>query len=250
MLRADNIHYAKEFTNPALPDAEPNCLQALFRKQPTEHLAAGQSLFFEGDVAKHLFEVVEGSLRIFKIISDGRRVITGFLHAGDIVGVSLRNHYLYSAEAIGDTKVRRFSRKAFEAEVSNSQDLRPEVFARLCDEMAAAQDQMVLLSCKNAEERVCTFVLKQLHRNPDHNRSNAIVELPMTRLDIADYLGLTIETVSRTMTKLANKGILVSAGRHCVRIMKYGMLVQLSGDDDGCDGDERGLIAYAGGQRH
>ncbi|MGO8359504.1 Crp/Fnr family transcriptional regulator, partial [Rhizobium ruizarguesonis] len=78
----------------------------------------------------------------------GRRVITGFLHAGDIVGVSLKNHYLYRAEAVTDTKVRRFSRKAFEAEVSNSPELRQEVFARLRDEMAAAQDQMVLLSCQ------------------------------------------------------------------------------------------------------
>jgi CRP/FNR family transcriptional regulator len=250
MLQTDNFQHAKEITNPALLGSETNCLQALFRKQPTEHLTAGQSLFFEGDAAKHLFEVVEGSLRIFRIISDGRRVITGFLHAGDIVGVSLKNHYLYSAEAICDTKVRRFSRKAFEAEVSNSPDLRPQVFARLCDEMAAAQDQMVLLSRKNAEERVCTFLLKQLRRDPAHRQVNAIVELPMTRLDIADYLGLTIETVSRTMTKLTNKGILVSAGRHFVRIMKYGMLVQLSGDEDEYDSDERGLIAYGGGPRH
>ncbi|MGO7164984.1 helix-turn-helix domain-containing protein, partial [Rhizobium johnstonii] len=63
------------------------------------------------------------------------------------------------------------------------------------------------------------------------------------------WIGLTIETVSRMMTKLANKGILVSAGRHCVRIMKYATLVQLSGDDDEYDGDERGLIGYAGRQR-
>lgn len=249
MLQTTNFHHALEIANAVLLGSEQSCLQALFNKQPVERLAAGESLFFEGDAAKHLFEVVEGNLRIFRIISDGRRVITGFLQAGDIVGVSLKNHYLYSAEAITDTRVRRLSRKAFEAEVGNSPALRPEVFARLRDEMAAAQDQMVLLSCKNAEERVCSFLLKQLHRDPGHSRSNAIVELPMTRLDIADYLGLTIETVSRMMTKLANKGILVSAGRHCVRIVKYGMLVQLSGDDDEYDGDERGLLAYAGRQR-
>ncbi|MGO7092908.1 Crp/Fnr family transcriptional regulator [Rhizobium leguminosarum] len=249
MLQATNFHPVLEIASAALLGSKPNCLQALFRKQPVEHLATGQSLFFEGDAAKHLFEVVEGNLRIFRIISDGRRVITGFLHAGDIVGVSLKNHYLYSAEAVTDTKVRRFSRKAFEAEISNSPELRPEVFARLRDEMAAAQDQMVLLSCKDAEERLCSFLLKQLRRDPGHCRSNAIVELPMTRLDMADYLGLTIETVSRTMTKLTNKGVLMAAGRHCVRIMKYATLVQLSGDHDEYDSDESGLIAYAGRQR-
>ncbi|TCR76705.1 cyclic nucleotide-binding domain-containing protein [Rhizobium sp. BK376] len=250
MLQAENVYYPKELTNGGLLGSEPHCLQGLFRKQPVEHLAAGQSLFFEGDAAKHVFEVVEGDLRIFKIISDGRRVITGFLHTGDIVGVSLKNHYLYSAEAITETKVRRFSRKAFEAEISNSPELRPEVFAHLCDEMAAAQDQMVLLSRKNAEERVCSFLLKQLRRHSGCRQSNAIVELPMTRLDMADYLGLTIETVSRTMTKLTNKGIVASVGRHCVRIVRYATIVQLSGNDDEYDGDERAVIAYAGGKRH
>ncbi|MGO8572644.1 Crp/Fnr family transcriptional regulator, partial [Rhizobium ruizarguesonis] len=76
----------------------------------------------------------------------------------------MKNPYLYSAEAVTDTKVRRFSRKAFEAEVSNSPELRPEVFARLRDEMAADQDQMVRLSCNDAEERICSFLLKQLRR--------------------------------------------------------------------------------------
>ncbi|TXH80495.1 MAG: cyclic nucleotide-binding domain-containing protein [Rhizobium sp.] len=249
MLQANNIHHLREITSATLLDTEPNCLHALFRKQPVEHLAAGQSLFFEGDIAKHLFEVVAGSLRIFKILSDGRRVITGFLHGGDIVGVSLKSHYLYSAEAIVDTRIRRFSRKAFEAEIACSPELRPEVFARLCDEMAAAQDQMVLLSRKSAEERVCTFLLKQMPCEPGDRGYNAVVELPMTRLDIADYLGLTIETVSRTMTKLTQKGIICPAGRHAIRIVKYGLLAQLSGDGE-YFGDERGQIAYVAANRH
>ena len=108
MLHVHNFQSAKEIVNTARLGSEPNCLQGLFKKQPVEHLAGGQSLFFEGDAAKHLFEVVEGSLRIFKIISDGRRIITGFLHAGDVVGVSLKSHYLYSVEAVTDAKVRRF----------------------------------------------------------------------------------------------------------------------------------------------
>lgn len=247
MLQASTHHQAKDITNVAVLGSEPDCLRAIFRKQPIEHLDAGQALFFEGDAARHLFKVTEGTLRIFKIISDGRRVITGFLNAGDIVGVSLRDHYLYSAEAITETKIRRFSRKAFDNEVSNSPQLRPELFARLCDEMAAAQDQMVLLSRKNAEERVCTFLLKELRRGHAQGRMNAVVDLPMTRLDIADYLGLTIETVSRTMTKLANKGIVASSGRHAVRILKQGALAQLSGDDDEYD---RGDLIACGGRQH
>src|SRR5262245_16712185 len=113
MLQASAHHQAKDIANVAVLGSEPDSLRAIFRKQPIEHLDAGQTLFFEGDAARHLFKVTEGTLRIFKIISDGRRVITGFLNAGDIVGVSLKDHYLYSAEAITETKVRRFSRKAF-----------------------------------------------------------------------------------------------------------------------------------------
>ncbi len=249
MLQTKNVYHLKGGTNAAVFGGEPDCLQALFKKQPVEHLAAGQSLFYEGDIAKHLFEVVEGSLRIFKIISDGRRVITGFLQAGDIVGVSLKNHYLYSAEAIVDVRVRRLARKAFDAEIASWPDLRPEVFSHLCDEMAAAQDQMVLLSCKNAEERVCTFLRKQIERGAGLQGNGVLVELPMTRLDIADYLGLTIETVSRTMTKLTQRGILCSVGRHAIRVLKYGVLAQLSGDDE-YYGDERAQISYAGANHH
>ncbi|MEZ2128182.1 MULTISPECIES: helix-turn-helix domain-containing protein [unclassified Sinorhizobium] len=247
MLQTSALHQAKDITNVAVLGSEPDCWRAIFRKQPVEHLDAGQALFFEGDAARHLFKVTEGTLRVFKIISDGRRVITGFLNAGDIVGVSLKDHYLYSAEAITETKVRRFSRKAFDSEVNNSPQLRPELYARLCDELAAAQDQMVLLSRKNAEERVCTFLLKELRRGFAQGRMNATVDLPMTRLDIADYLGLTIETVSRTMTKLANKGIVASSGRHTVRILKQGALAQLSGDDDEYG---RGDLIACGGRQH
>ncbi|NKK71030.1 helix-turn-helix domain-containing protein [Rhizobium leguminosarum bv. viciae] len=249
MLQTVNFPQAKH-TGAAFLGSEPSCLQALFKKPPVERVAAGQSLFFEGDAARHLFEVVEGSLRIFKIISDGRRVITGFLHDGDIVGVSLKSHYLYSAEAITDTKVRRISRKAFDAEVDNSPDLRPEVFARLCDEMAAAQEQMVLLSRKNAAERICSFLLKELIRVTCDGRTDLVIELPMTRLDIADYLGLTIETVSRTMTKLTNKGVIAPAGRHSIRIVKRSALVLLAGNDDGyCDNTVE-FAEYARQSRH
>lgn len=235
MLSASHAEQAQSYNDNVVAfGGEPASLQSLFWKQPVEQLDAGRTLFFEGDQAKHLFELVEGVLRIFKIMADGRRVITGFLYPGDLVGVSLRNHYLYSAEAVTPAKLRRFSRKAFEDTVNSSSELRPQLLARLCDEMAAAQDQMVLLSCKNAEERLCSFLLQQLQRKREQDRTSSIVDLPMTRLDIADYLGLTIETVSRTMTKLTNKGIVSPAGRHSTCILKVSMLAHLAGEADEC----------------
>lgn len=215
-----------------LREEEPETLGALFAHQPAEQLQPGQSLFFEGDDAKHVFELAEGALRIFRIIADGRRVITGFVYEGDLIGVSLKGEYLYGAEAIVPTKVRRLTRRAFEAAVTESDELRSQVFERVCDEMAAAQDQMVLLSCKNAEERLCTFLVKHARRASTAGVVQALVQLPMTRQDMADYLGLTIETVSRTITKLAAKGVLGCVGRHSIKIIKPMVLAQLAGDDD------------------
>lgn len=246
--------YAKTFnTAAARPLDEPDCLHSLFAKQPVEYLSAGQALFFEGDEARHIFEVMEGTLRVFRIISDGRRVITGFLHAGDMIGVSFRDNYIYTAEAITTAKVRRLARRQFEAAVINSESLRPKVFARVCDEMAAAQDQMVLLSSKSAEERLCTFLLRYLKRAMAERNAQPVVELSMSRQDMADYLGLTIETVSRTITRLIGKGVLNvldPAARHSIRIERPGMLAQLAGDDDDCGDMRRDLIALGGRRRH
>ncbi|SCW87598.1 CRP/FNR family transcriptional regulator, anaerobic regulatory protein [Rhizobium mongolense subsp. loessense] len=223
--------------NTDAPDP-PLTLKALFRRQALNRIEAGSTLFLEGDQAKHLYEVVEGVLRIFKIIGDGRRIITGFLYPGDLVGVSLRDRYLYSAEAVTLTRFRTFGRREFQDAVNSSPLLRPQLFDRLCDEMAAAQNQMVLLSRKGAEEKVCSFLLARLRHQQQMNPLTMVIDLPMTRLDIADYLGLTTETVSRTITKLTGSGILVPEGRHGLRILKAKTLENIAGDDDQ-DGDNR-----------
>ncbi len=139
--------------------SQPVSLNSLFGGQPVETFEPGTAVFWEGDEARHVFEVVEGALRIFRILSDGRRVITGFLYPGDLLGVSLKDQYLYTAEAITRTKLRRYEHGRFQEEINRSPELRPQLFACLCDEMAAAQDQMVLLARKSAEERVASFLL-------------------------------------------------------------------------------------------
>jgi CRP/FNR family transcriptional regulator, anaerobic regulatory protein len=214
-----------------IPPAQPT-LQSLFGRQPIEKFEAGTTILWEGDAAAHIFEVTEGVLRIFRILSDGRRVITGFLYPGDILGVSLKDRYLYSAEAVTPTRVRRFTRNRFQEEIDRSPELRPQLFSRLCDEMAAAQDQMVLLARKNAEERVCSFLLLMARRMNCDQQPTPVIEIAMTRLDMADYLGLTIETVSRTMTKLTNRGVIASRGRRGLKILKFEKLLMLAGDGD------------------
>jgi CRP/FNR family transcriptional regulator len=204
-------------------------LASVFSDKPIEAFAAGSPVFWEGDQAKHVFEVVEGVLRIFKILSDGRRAITGFLYPGDLVGVSMRDLYLYNAEAVTPIKVRRFSSVAFQEAINLSPELRPQLFARLCDEMASAQDQMVLLSRKNAEERICSFLLMLSKRMSGTNNLSMNIEIPMSRLDMADYLGLTIETVSRTVTSLIGRGIVTQSGRHAMAIKRLDTMLRLAG---------------------
>ena len=215
--------------NPA--DLAP-ALKDLFEGQHAEKLEPGEALFWEGDQAGQIFDVLEGVLRVYKILPDGRRAIMGFIYPGDVLGVSFQDRYLLTAEAVTEVKVRRFSRGRFFSRVNELPALRPQLFALLCDEMSAAQDQMVLLGRKSAEERVVSFLLS-IHRKcgPDNE-----IELPMSRLDMADYLGLTIETVSRMMTSLVRRGLIAAAGRHRLVLRKLSVLREIAGsEEDGAD---------------
>ena len=212
----------------ALAAGEPKSLTELFAGQVAETLEAGESLFFQGDDAMHVFEITSGALRTVRILSDGRRVITGFVFAGDVLGVGYGDTYLAAVEAIEPAVFRRLGRRRFEDAVERLPGLRPQLMERLSEQMAAAQDQLVLLARKNADERVASFLLSLARRRTDDGEIPSIVPLPMTRLDMADHLGLTIETVSRVMTRLSSKGIVISAGRHQIVIKRPGALLALA----------------------
>lgn len=218
-----------EMTNEAVHAGQ--SLSSLFVMSAVESFPAGKAICREGDEAKHLFQVVEGVVRLHRIIGDGRRVITAFQFAGDLIGASLQSDFLFTAEAVTDCKIRRVSRKSFHDEVARSNALHPSYISLLCHEMTAAHEQMVLLSKKNAEERLCSFIAKLVsHRNPQARQG--VLRVPMSRQDIADHLGLTIETVSRTLTKLASRNVVIPEGRHDLRIVDLARLTQLSGDAD------------------
>jgi CRP/FNR family transcriptional regulator, anaerobic regulatory protein len=211
------------------PYLEPSpTLKDLFKGQQTETLPPGAALFWEGDKGGHIFDVLEGVMRIYRIMSDGRRAIMGFVHPGDVLGVSFQDRYLFTAEAVTQVKVRRFARGRFFAMINDSPALRPQLFAILCDEMSAAQDQMLLLGRKTAEERVVSFLLAISRKNGQGEQ----IKLPMSRQDMADYLGLTIETVSRTMTSLTRRGLIASRARHTVTLRKPSTLREIAGNDD------------------
>jgi CRP/FNR family transcriptional regulator len=216
-------------TIPFSPSVEQTpTLKDLFKGQPTETLLAGAALFWEGDEAGQIFDVLEGVVRVYRIMSDGRRAIMGFVHPGDVLGVSFQNRYLFTAEAVTKVRFRRFARGRFFAMINESPALRPQLFAILCDEMSAAQDQMLLLGRKTAEERVVSFLLA-IHRKSGLGNE---IELPMSRQDMGDYLGLTIETVSRMMTSLTRRGLIGVGARHTVALRKLSALREIAGHDE------------------
>jgi CRP/FNR family transcriptional regulator len=167
-----------------------------------------EPVFTQEEVATSCYNLLEGVMRLYKLLPDGRRQIVGFALPGDFLGIAVNDRHGISADAVGPVVVCRFARKSFLRFVED----RPNVLRRINEfaarDLGEAQDQMVLLGRRSAEEKVATFLVKWRDRLAQTGPATAITPLPMSRLDIADYLGLTIETVSRTFTKLERDGVI------------------------------------------
>ncbi len=156
----------------------------------------------EGEAADFLFNVTGGTVRLYKLLPDGRRQITGFLTNGDFLGIALNDNYTYSAEAVDQVNVCRFPRKKLESLLDQYPHLEKRLLGVASNELVQAQDQMMLLGRKTAKEKIVSFLLSLSKRQTAIGRAASPVALPMSRSDIADYLGLTTETVSRTFSLL------------------------------------------------
>jgi CRP/FNR family transcriptional regulator, anaerobic regulatory protein len=172
------------------------------------HFVAGETVFAQEDTATSFYSVLDGVLRLYKLLPDGRRQIVGFALPGDFLGMSAGSRHGFSADAIGPATVCQFVRASF---ARFSED-KPNLLRRLNEltarELNRARDHMVLLGRRSAEEKVATFLVGWRDRLAQLRETSTTVPLPMSRQDIADYLGLTIETVSRTFTKLERAGVI------------------------------------------
>lgn len=169
-------------------------------------------IFGENEPADYLYKVMSGCVRTYKTLSDGRRQIGGFYLPGEVFGLSFDDDHTMSAEAIADSKVLVIKRSAVNALAGRDPAIARELFMLTGRELRRAQDRVLLL-IKSAQERVAGFLLEMAGRTTADND----VELPMSRQDIADYLGLTIETVSRTLTALeCSAAIELPTSRHIV----------------------------------
>ncbi|HMK69948.1 MAG TPA: helix-turn-helix domain-containing protein [Xanthobacteraceae bacterium] len=220
-VRADQVRrFVPATRNP--PPSVSHTLDTAGEREPLAHsmhlMGAVMSyprnaeIFGENEPAEYLYKVIAGSVRTYKILSDGRRQIGGFYLPGDIFGFQFAEEHTFSAEAITDVKVLVIKRSTLTALAGSNAAVARELFALTSRELRRMQDRVLLL-IKSAQERVASFLLEMADRAAGGN----VVELPMSRQDIADYLGLTIETVSRTLTCLeSSAAIEVTSSRRIV----------------------------------
>jgi len=169
----------------------------------------GAEIFGEAEPAEYVYQVVEGAVRSYKLLSDGRRQIGAFHLVGDIFGLENGLAHRFTAEAIVDTTVRLAKRVSLEHVAEEDATVARDLLDMTTSNLQHAENHMLLLGRKTSLERVAAFLLEM------DNRLNAagVMALPMSRRDIADYLGLTLETVSRALSCLHEKGILGFVGQ-------------------------------------
>ena len=210
----------------ALEDDEIGELEALAERRP---LPARRNLFHQGDAVSSLYTITSGTIRLHNDLSDGRRQIVGFALPGDFLGLALESHYGFSAETLTPATVCRFDRSRFVALVERKPHLLARLHAATSHELAIAQTHMVVLGRRRAEERVAAFLIAWRERLSLVQGRSATVPLPMGRQDIADHLGLTIETVSRVFARWAREKIVLGVPDG-VRVLDDARLAALVAD--------------------
>lgn len=206
---------------------ESAALRSFKESGPVVRCATGGTVVFEGDEASSVYSLTSGLLRLSKLLPDGRRQIAGFLFPGDFLGITLEEEHAFTAEAIAPSTLCKFPRSRFDEFVAANPQLERRLYAVAAHELAAARQQLVLLGRKTATERVASFLLMLAGRCLAAPRGGD-VDLPMSRIDMADYLGLRIETVSREISGLKAARVIQLTGRQTFRIVDRTRLEQLA----------------------
>ncbi|CAN7471058.1 transcriptional regulator FixK [Caulobacter sp. LjRoot300] len=164
----------------------------------------GETIFDEGRPADRIYQLISGALHTSRILRDGRRQIEAFHFAGDVFGLESGQTYRAAAQTLGPAQVRVMPRPALEALASQSGDVARRLLELTTDSLRRCQDHVLMLGRRTACERVAALLLDLAERTG----AEALLDVPMTRQDMADYLGLTIETVSRTFTQFQHDGLI------------------------------------------
>lgn len=202
----------------------PTTLQDHLERAPLRGIEAKDHVFTEGDPKSHIYQVVTGAVCLYKVLPDGRRQVIDFAYGGDVLSLGLGSLETYNAQATVATRVKCLSSSALSGLARRDPAIAMHMCEAMSDELAAVRDHLVCVVQRSATERLVTFLLALSKRNDAHNRDFRTIELPMTRADIGDFLGLTIETVSRTFTKLKCLGLIEISQGTTIRLSDIGGL--------------------------
>lgn len=203
------------------------------KQAPLRRVEAKEFVFAEGDPTTHVFRVETGAVALYKILVDGRRQIVGFAYSGDLVGLGAEGEHVMNAQAIKPTRLRCLPSAMLHGSASRDPAFGLKLYRILALELAATRDLMMTTGQRSAVERVVNFLLAFSRRSEREGRDPLEFELPMTRTDIGDFLGLTIETVSRTFGKLRALGLIELPRSNQVKVIDLEGLEDLSaGEED------------------
>ncbi|NNE82128.1 MAG: helix-turn-helix domain-containing protein [Silicimonas sp.] len=201
-------------------------------KSSQAHVKAGSYLYFEGDEVEWLYVVKSGVLRLTRLLEDGRRQVIAFGYPGDVVGFPADGRHHTDCDVLVDAELQPYRLACLEGTCSHQETHRQLLQAAL-REISGMQDHFLMLGQKSAIEKVASFLCVLTDRVGEEVGNFTQVELPMKRADIADFLGLTTETVCRTLTQIRKDGIIAIDNIHTIIILKPSALLDLSlGDDD------------------
>ncbi len=184
----------------------------------------GREVFAEGDTTDHFYKLVSGVVRVCKFLSDGRRQIEAFHVAGDVFGFEMGEERLMTAEAVSDCTLICYRRRSVESLASKDEAINRQMFQYAMENLAHAQSHSLLLGRRGAAEKVASFLLSWAR----HSTDRRVVSLAMTRQDIADYLGLTIETVSRSLSQFERDGLIALPNIREVRLANIDALEDIA----------------------
>ena len=198
---------------------------------------AGQTIISDAEPVDFFANVISGAVKLTKTLPDGRQQIVGLLFAPDFLGRAYSRSNPYTAEAATEVEICTFPNGAFERLVQEYPGLQQRLFQHTLDELDAARDWMLLLGRKTAEEKVASFLYMLARRSQingcgQHDKpANASFELPLTRADMADFLGLTIETVSRQLTRLKTSNVIRLSTNRLIMVPDVKRLAQVAGQE-------------------
>jgi CRP/FNR family transcriptional regulator len=217
--------------------ASPEALAELSLIANPHHYATGQTIILEGVPVDFVANVVSGIVKLTKTMLDGRQQIVGLLFPSDFVGRAFARTWAFSAEAASDVELCCLNRAAFEAIVDQQPELKQQMLVSTLDELDAAREWMLLLGCKSAEEKVASFLMLLVRRSinagcgQETQPADPVFELPVNRADIAGYLGMTVETVSRQISRLKAEHIIKLIDIRHYTVPNLNRLADLAGQE-------------------